>query len=108
VQVPHDWAPHVGFGNAVVSQYGRLSGGGCGPVASHGGEDERAHSLVLKELRHVAHDGGDVVDAAAAGSDGDARSGFHAPGESGTGKLLVNLGGDVGNASVRKLLADDE
>ena len=47
------------------------------------------------------------MDAAAAHADGDARSGLQAAGEAGTGELLSHFGGDIRDAAVGKLLANE-
>ena len=48
------------------------------------------------------------MDAAAADADGDARPGLQPRGEAGGGELLLHFGGDIGNAAVGKVLADEE
>jgi hypothetical protein len=68
-------AAHGFFDDAVVREHVRLAFGRGRAVASHGREDERVHAAVFPEPDHRLHDGGDVGDAAAADSDGDARAG---------------------------------
>ena len=75
-------------------------------MTAHGGEQEGVHSLPFPVIDHVAHDGGDIVNAAAADTDADARAGLQTGGESTGGKLLTHFGGNVRNLPVRKLLAD--
>ena len=77
-------------------------------MAAHGGEQERLHARVLPILHRAAHDGGDIVDAAAADADGDARAGLQPRGEIGCRKLVFDLGGDIGNAAAGKFLLDDK
>jgi hypothetical protein len=66
------------------------------------------HPLIFPVPHHVAHDGGDIVDAAAADANGDTGTGFQPAGEGAAGKLLLDLGGNIGDTAIRKVLAYDQ
>ena len=80
-QLAHQRASHGGFGDAVVGQHVGLSLRGGRAVTAHGGKQERPHALFLPVAHHAADNRGDVVDAAAAHADGDARARFHSRGK---------------------------
>ena len=62
---------------------------------------------VFPVLHHAAHDGGDVVDAAAADADGDARAGLQRAAKPEAASCFLHFGGDIGDAAVGKLLASN-
>ena len=101
-ELADDGAAHGGFGDAVVRQDVGLAFGGGGAVAPHGGEEERPHPLFQPILHHAAYDGGDIVDAAAADADGDARPRRHARGKAGRRQFPSHLAGNIGQSYGRQ------
>ena len=94
--------------DAQVRQHFRLAFGGGGAVASHGWEDERGASARFPVIHHGAHDRRDVVDATAAYSDCNSRAGLEVGAEARGRQLFVDLAGNVFDAPVREILADEE
>jgi hypothetical protein len=61
-------------------------------------------ALFLPEIDDGSHDGGDIRDATASDTDSDARSRLEPAGESGCAQLAMQVGGDVGDGAVWKML----
>ena len=82
-----------------------LAFGRAAVVGAHGGEQERAGTVVAEPVAGGAEDGGNVADAAAAGGDGH----FAArDGEAERIELSLDGGADVGEGVRDKSLADAE
>ncbi len=107
-QLADERAAHAGFGDPIARQHLSLAGRIRRAVTSHGREDHGLHALLLPVLNRAVHDGGDVVYAAAAYADRDARAGLQPRGESSGGKLCAHGAGDIDDPAIRKLLANDE
>src|SRR5262249_33420850 len=77
-------------------------------VAAHRRKDEWPHTLRAPVVGDCARDGGDVCNAPAAHSDGNARAGLQAGSKCCRGKLSLNGARDTVHTAVGKVLADQE
>src|ERR1017187_1039215 len=108
VEMADDRTAHGRFRDAVVRQHRCLPFRAGRPVASHRRENERQHPLLAPVPHYTSYDGGDVVDAAAADADGDARSGLYARRKSRPAELPLNFSRNVRNAVVGETLSGQQ
>ncbi len=100
---------HGGFVDAVVGEHVRLAfGSGCA-VAAHRGNNEGLRALLFPEVDGGFGDAGNVGNAAAADTDGDACAFGDVHGDVGRRQFLADVIFDVGNGAVgERLFGVDE
>ena len=103
-----DGAAHGLFGNPETSEDVRLSLGRRRTMTSHRGENKWRHPVVAPVLHDALDDGRDVGDAAAADADRHAGAGPKPRREAAVLELAARLCTDIGQAAVRKILANEE